>query len=159
MPCRLAPPARVVAPLVALGCRGRRFLRVLVTRSFQYRSLYGERQRSVVGLRRYQPPYDSVLLHFHVHFYPLAWPGNQSHQCCPRPNPCTDPRPLLLGLVRSGVYPQERDGCAHVHDGTWRLSPQAGLPILPVGLVPMRSTGMAVACRHLGVPAFTCVYS
>ena len=62
-----------------------------------------------LGLGGSAPP-DSVLLHFHARFCPLAWPGNQSHQCCPRPNPCTDPRPLLLGLVRWGVYLQEEMG-------------------------------------------------
>ena len=109
-------------------------------RPFQYRSLREKRLRSVVGPRRYRPPHDSVLLHFHVHLLSACLAGYQSHQCCLTALPCTDPRPLLSGLVRSGVYPQERDECAHLHDGTWRLSPQAGLPVLPVGLVCMHST-------------------
>ena len=91
------------------GVGERRLLRVLVARSFQCCSLRGERLRSVVGLRRFQPPDDSVPLHFHAHFCPLAWPGyspiSVAHGLI---------RALTLalssGLVRWGVHLQDKMG-------------------------------------------------
>ena len=68
-----------------------------------------EQLLSVVGLRRFQPPDDSVPLHFHAHFCPLAWPGyspiSVAHGLI---------RALTLalssGLVRWGVHLQDKLG-------------------------------------------------
>ena len=115
------------------GVGERRFLRVLVARSSQICSLREKQLRSVVGLRRFQPPDDSVPLHFHAHFCPLAWPGYS-------------PISVAHGLIRAltlalffradevGSVPPGQDGCAHLHDGTWRLSSRAGLPVLTGGV-------------------------
>ena len=91
------------------GVGERRFLRVLVARSSQICSLREKQLRSVVGLRRFQPPDDSVPLHFHAHFCPHAWPGyspiSVAHGLI---------RALTLalssGLVRWGVHLQDKMG-------------------------------------------------
>ena len=92
-----------------------------------------EQLLSVVGLRRFQPPDDSVPLHFHAHFCPLTWPGYS-------------PISVAHGLIRAltlalffragevGSVPPGQDGCAHLHDGTWRLSSRARLPVLTGGV-------------------------
>ena len=72
-----------------------------------------EQLLSVVGLRRFQPPDDSVPLHFHVHFCPLAWPGyspiSVAHGLIRALTLA-----LFLGLSEVGSEPPGGDGCAHL---------------------------------------------